>query len=127
MTGLMLFTTRRANAIQTLLDITAASASLATMEKTANRKKTLTHQNFLKLSADKRDQSMRYINVSRYYISDYVVTLSPYEEFNKTVMANRDSTVLFHNISNYDLFVWMHYYAAGDTIFPHNITRADIY
>ena len=127
MTGLMLFTTRRANAIQTLLDITAASASLATMEKTANRKKTLTHQNFLKLSSDKRDQSMRYINVSRYYISDYVVTLSPYEEINKTVMANRDSTVLFHNISNYDLFVWMHYYAAGDTIFPHNITRADIY
>ena len=39
MTGLMLFTTKRANAIQTLLDMTAASASLATMAKTARRKK----------------------------------------------------------------------------------------
>ena len=41
-------------------------------------------------------------------------------------MANRDPTALFHTISNYDLFVWMPYYAARDTIFPHNVTRADI-
>ena len=38
-TGLMLFTIKRANAIQTLLDMTAASASLATMAKTRHRKK----------------------------------------------------------------------------------------
>ena len=38
-TGLMLFTINRANAIQTLLDMTAASASLATMAKTRYRKK----------------------------------------------------------------------------------------
>ena len=69
---------------------------------------------------------MRYINMSRYYISNYVVTLTPYEEINKTVMANRDPTALFHNISNYDLFVWMHYYAARNTIKPHNITWKDI-
>ena len=35
--GLMLFTIKRANAIQTLLDMTAASASLATMAKTEHR------------------------------------------------------------------------------------------
>ena len=69
---------------------------------------------------------MRYINVSSYYISVYVVTLSPYEEINKTVMANRDPTGLFHNISNYDLFVWMHYYAAGDTI-SHITSPGQIY
>ena len=45
-TGLMLFTTKRTNAIQTLLDMTAASASLAVMAKTAHRKKTLTRKNF---------------------------------------------------------------------------------
>ena len=38
-TGLMLFTIKRANAIQTLLDMTAESASLTTMAKTGHRKK----------------------------------------------------------------------------------------
>ena len=38
-TGLMLFTIKRANAIQTLLDMTAVSASLATMAKTRHTKK----------------------------------------------------------------------------------------
>ena len=37
--GLMLFTIKRTNAIQTFLDMTAASASLATMAKTRQRKK----------------------------------------------------------------------------------------
>ena len=94
--------------------------------KNCTQKKTLTRKNFLTLSAEEKDRYMRYINMSRYYISDYVVTLTPYEEINETVMANRDPTALFHNISNYDLFVWMHYYAARDTIEPHNMTRADI-
>ena len=83
-------------------------------------------KNFLKLSAEKKDQYMRCINMSSYYISNYVVTLTPYQEINKTVMANRDPTALCHNISNYDLFAWIHYYAARGTIFPHNMTRGDI-
>ena len=99
----MPFTTKRANEIKTLLDMTAASASLATMTMTACRKKTLTHKNFLKLSAEEKDQYIRYINMSRHYISDYVATLTPYsEEVNKTVKSNRDPTALFHNVSNYD-------------------------
>ena len=90
-TDLMLFTTKRANAIKTLLDMTAASASLATMIMTARRKKTLTRKNFLKLSAEEKDQYIRYINMSRHYISNYVVTLTPYsEEVNKTVKSNHD-------------------------------------
>ena len=59
--------------------------------------------------------------MSRYYISDYVVTLNPYKAINKTVMANREPTAHFHSISNYDFFVWMQYYAARDTISPNNI------
>ena len=85
--------------------MTAASASLATMIMTARRKKTLTRKKFLKLSAEK-DQYIRYINMSRYYISDYVVTLTPYiEDVNETVKSNRNPPALFHNVSNYDLFV----------------------
>ena len=122
----MLFTIKLANAIQTLLDVTAVSASLATMAKTRHTKKPWLAKNFLKLSAQEKDQYMRYINMSRYYINNYVVTLTPYEEINETVMANRDPTALFHNISNYDLFVWIHYYAARGTIFLHNMTRGDI-
>ena len=34
---------------------------------------------------------IRYINMSRHYISNYVVTLTPYsEEVNKTVKSNHD-------------------------------------
>ena len=115
-TDLQLFTTKSANAIKTLLDMTAKSVSLATMTITVRRKKALTRKNFLKLSAEEKDQYIRYINMSRHYISDYVVTLTPYsEEVNKTVKSNREPKALFHNVSNYDLFVWMHYYAARDT------------
>ena len=71
--------------------MTAASASLATMTMTARRKKTLTRKNVLKLSAEEKDQYIRYINMSRHYISNYVVTLTPYsEEVNKTVKSNHD-------------------------------------
>ena len=115
-TDLQLFTTKSANAIKTLLDMTAKSVSLATMTMTVRRKKALARKNFLKLSAEEKDQYIRYINMSRHYISDYVVTLTPYSgEVNKTVKSNREPTALFHNVSNYDLFVWMHYYAARDT------------
>ena len=87
-TDLLLFTTKRANAIKTLLY------------------KTLSRKNFVKLSAKEKDQYIRYINMSRHYISDYVVTLTPYsEDVNETVESNRDPTALFHNVSNYDLFV----------------------
>ena len=90
------------------------------------QKKTLTRKNFLKLSDEEKDRYMRYINISKYFISDYVVTFTTYEEINETVMAARDPRALFYNVSNYDLFAWMHYYSARDTIYPHNITRADI-
>ena len=46
LTDLLLFTTKRANAIKTLLDMTAASASLATTTMTVSRKKNPDSQKF---------------------------------------------------------------------------------
>ena len=83
LTGLTLFSIKRANAIQTLLDMTTP---------TLGTEKTLTHKNFLKLSAEEKDQYMRYINMSRYCISNYVVTLTPNEEINKTVTQQHSFT-----------------------------------
>ena len=66
----------------------------------------LNFKTFLKLSAEEEDQYIRYIIMSRHYISDYVVTLTPYsEKVNKTVKSNHDPTALFHNVNNFDLFV----------------------
>ena len=86
-------------------------------------KKTLTRRNFLKLSAEEKDRYMRYINESKYFISDYVVTTTFYEDISEIVQAGKDPSGLFHNVSNYDLFTWMHYYAARDTIYPPNVTE----
>ena len=95
--------------------------------KSCTQKKILTRKNFAKLSAEKKDRYMRYINMSKYFESDYVVTSTPYEEINRTVQAGEDPASLFHNFTNYDLFVWMHYYAARDIIHPkQNKTYAAI-
>ena len=88
-TGLMLFTIKRANAIQTLLDMTAASTSLATMAKTGHRKKP---------SAEEKDQYL-YINMSSYCISNYVVTLTPYiwrDQQNRHGQPQPNSTLSQH-------------------------------
>ena len=69
---------------------------------------------------------MRYVNMSKHYVSDFMITSTPYEEINKTVMEGGDPKSFFYNVTNYDLFTWMHYYAASDTILPHDITESDI-
>ena len=90
------------------------------------QKKTLTRKKFLKLSDEEKDRYMRYINMSRYFVSDYVVTLTSYKDINKTVMAGRDPRALFYNVSYYDLFVWMHYYSTRETVKPNNRTASNI-
>ncbi|PFX12202.1 tyrosinase-like [Stylophora pistillata] len=88
--------------------------------------KNLIRRNFLNLSLEEKDRYMRYVNMSKYYESDYVVTSTPYAEINETVMKGGDPKGFFYNVTSYDLFTWMHYYAARNTILPHNITKADI-
>ena len=89
------------------------------------KKKTLTRRNFLKLSAEEKDLYMRYINQSKYVVSDYVVTTEFYDDIHEIVKAEKDPSGLFYNISSYDLFTWIHHYASRDTIFT-NRTEADI-
>ena len=93
---------------------------------TCTQKKNLIRRNFLSLTTEEKDRYMRYVNMSKHYVSDFMVTSTPYEEINITLMEGDDPTYLFDNITNYDLFTWMHYYAASDTILPHDITESDI-
>ena len=86
-------------------------------------KKTLKRRNFLNMSDKEKDRYMRYINESRYFLSDYVIASVFYDEITTFVEDGRDPSKLFYNVSSYDLIVWMHYYAARNTIYPHNVTR----
>ena len=79
-------------------------------------KKTLTRRNFLKLSAEEKDRYMQYINESKYFLSEYVVTTKFYDQIRETVEAGKDPSGLFQSVTNYDLFTWMHYYSARNTI-----------
>ena len=94
--------------------------------KNCTQKKNLIRRNFLSLTAEEKDRFMRYVNMSKYSVSDFVVASTPYKEINKTVMEGGDPKSFFYNVTNYDLFTWMHYYAASDTILPHDITESDI-
>lgn len=91
-----------------------------------NLKKPLKRKNFLKLSDDEKDRYMKYVNMSKHSVSEYVVTTSPYKEIIKTVLADRDPKDLFFDISVYDYFIWLHDYAARKTIFPLNVTREGV-
>jgi len=91
-----------------------------------NQKKIQIRRNFVKLTTEDKHRYMRYINMSKFFQSDYVVTSTPYQVIDQTVKDGKDPSSLFHNVSNYDLFTWMHYYAARDTIHPDNKTDAAI-
>ena len=66
---------------------------------------------------------MNYLQICH---GDYVLTNSSYDDIRKEVQAGRDPKGLFFSIKNYDLFAWIHYYAARDTIHPDGHTDADI-
>ena len=121
LTGLMLFTIKRANAFQTLLDMTAASASLATVANTRHRKNP-DSQKFPQVV--RREEGS--INEVHQHVQVLHKRLCGDFEPKKTVMANRDPTALFHDISKCDLFLWIYCYAAQGIIFKHNIIRGDI-
>ena len=63
--------------------------------------------------------------IFRYVDSEYVVTKKPYDEIQNELKAGSDPTGSFLNIKNYDFFVWLHYYAARDTIEPDKKIEID--
>ena len=93
---------------------------------TCTQKKNLIRRNFLSLTAWEKDRYMRYVKKSKKDQSDFVVTSVPYEKIYRDVMHGYDPKPYFADVTNYDLFTWMHYYAARDTILPHNKTESDI-
>ena len=114
-TGPMLFTIKRVNAIQTLLDMIAASASLATMAKTRHRKKPWV----AKISSSFRPR--RRINTWGTLTcpgttSAIMWWLWPH--------MKRSTTPSWPTATQQHSFHY--YYAARGTIFPHNMTRGDI-
>lgn len=54
--------------------------------------------------------------------SDYVVSRSSYQEIQERTLAGQDPTSLFHNVTVFDLFVWVHYYAALGPVHADNLT-----
>ena len=93
---------------------------------TCTQKKNLIRRNFLSLTAWEKDRYMTYVKKSKKNQSDFVVTSVPYEKIYRDVMHGYDPKPYFADVTNYDLFTWMHYYAARDTILPHNKTESDI-
>ena len=58
---------------------------------------------------------MRYVNLSRYYDSDYLVATTFCKNISDTITKGGDPTDKFATVSKYDLFVWEHYYSARNT------------
>ena len=93
---------------------------------TCTKKKNLIRRNFLSLTAEEKDRYMKYVSMSKKCASDFVVTSTPYKEINETVMNGDDPEHLFYDVTYYDLFTWIHYYAARDTILPNDKKNSDI-
>ena len=93
---------------------------------TCTQKKNLIRRNFLSLTAQEKDRYMKYVSKSKEYASDFVVTSTPYNKINETIMKGDDPKDLFYDVTYYDLFTWIHYYAARDTILPNDEKEPDI-
>ena len=67
--------------------------------KNCTQKKNLIRRNFLNLTAEEKDRFMRYVNMSKHYVSDFVVTSTPYKKINKTVMEGGDPKSYFYDVT----------------------------
>ncbi|XP_007534569.3 tyrosinase [Erinaceus europaeus] len=71
----------------------------------------LVRRNILALSVAEKNRFLAYLTLAKYTTStDYVIPIGTHGQ-----MAN-GSDPMFRDISVYDLFVWMHYYVARDTL-----------
>ena len=87
--------------------------------KECSQRKVLIRKNFANLSPEEQDKYLRYMNMSRFVESDYLLTTAFHQDINETINNGSDPTLLFTKVSVHELFVWLHYYTANrNTILP---------
>ena len=84
-------------------------------ERCTKRKSLLRRNSFMKLPTEKKEQYMKYVNLSRYITSDYVVATTFLDDIEAAIARGEDPLTKFAEVPVYDLFVWQHYYAARNT------------
>lgn len=80
-----------------------------------------TRRNIFQLTASEKNKFLAYLNLAKNIPSqDYVIATGTYSQM------NNGSNPMFRDISVYDLFVWMHYYASRDTLLGGSNVWRDI-
>ncbi|KAJ7423810.1 Tyrosinase [Pitangus sulphuratus] len=80
-----------------------------------------TRRNIFQLTTSEKNKFLAYLNLAKNIPSqDYVIATGTYTQM------NNGSNPMFRDISVYDLFVWMHYYASRDTLLGGSNVWRDI-
>ncbi|NXA70301.1 TYRO Tyrosinase, partial [Mohoua ochrocephala] len=80
-----------------------------------------TRRNIFQLTTSEKNKFLAYLNLAKNVPSqEYVIATGTYTQM------NNGSNPMFTDISVYDLFVWMHYYAARDTLLGGSNVWRDI-
>ncbi|XP_063286924.1 tyrosinase [Pelobates fuscus] len=87
-------------------------------------RKTMIRKEIFRMSTAERNKFVAYLNLAKHTTSvDYVISTGTYAQM------NNGSNPMFADVSVYDLFVWMHYYASRDAFVgnePNSTVWTDI-
>ncbi|XP_071990190.1 tyrosinase [Engystomops pustulosus] len=84
-------------------------------------RRTLIRKEIFRMTSAEKDKFIAYLNLAKRTIgTDYVIATGTYEQM------NNGSNPLFADITVYDLFVWLHYYASRDAFIGGDLVWRDI-